>query len=659
VGLQPGTYTVTAERGGFKKFTVRGLVLQVDQNARVDVRFEVGAVTEIVEVTGQPALLQTEQSSVGAVVDRRKIVEFPLNGRDFVQLGLLLPGVNTGDDGSASGGGISVSGLRPEQNSFLLDGTTNSDQYQNYLVIRPSVDAIEEFKIQTSNYSAEFGKGAGGQINVVTRGGTNDAHGTVFEFNRNNAVQARNLFDRNPAFRTSDGRFKAPPFNQNQFGLTLGGPVELPRYTGKDRTFFFVNYEGFRLRSGNTTLTSVPTPEMKQGDYSSFLGASIGTDAGGLPVSRNAIYDARTSRLVNNVYVRDPFPGNRIPLNRFDPVALRAINYPGLIPNPNIEGSRGANGNPLQNYFDGRTRSSNYDLVSVRVDHQFSAKNTIMSRFSLTDSNAFAPNAFPGYGSLDNQRQIAGTLSYTRILGAASVNEFKFGYLRFTQYQAAENTIVGRNIVRELGMRGFSFADTPGLQGAPNFSVGGFATFGDGDGPYRPAATEPRPSPASTLRGAARTGGPASARRSRVQTGQQRHRTQPFVFVIPQVAGILDTRLMAQSDRKSIQQDDSDDVARKARQHLPIHRSGVVQSGPPLSEGGQRDPAEPDGDHARQHAARRLRFRQSELDRTAGLRQFRQHVREFRIGTTAPERTAGQRLFPGSAVHRVLRFPAG
>src|SRR5262249_55098548 len=151
-----------------------------------------------------------------------------------------------------------------------------SDQYQNYLVIRPSVDAIEEFKIQTSSYSAEFGKGAGGQINVVTRGGSNDVHGTMFEFNRNNAVQARNLFDRNPAFRTSDGRFKAPPFNQNQFGLTLGGPVELPRFNGKDRTFFFANYEGFRLRRGNTTLTSVPTSEMKQGDYSSFLGPSIG-----------------------------------------------------------------------------------------------------------------------------------------------------------------------------------------------------------------------------------------------------------------------------------------------------------------------------------------------------------------------------------------------
>jgi hypothetical protein len=491
VGLTPGTYTVTAEQTGFKKFTLKGLRLQVDQNARIDVRLEVGVVTEVVEVSGQAALLQTEQSSVGSVVDHQKIIDFPLNGRNFVQLGLLLPGVNTGDDGTVAGGGvagggISISGLRPEQNSFLLDGTTNSDQYQNSLVIRPSVDAIEEFKIQTSNYSAEFGKGAGGQINVVTRGGTNDVHGTVFEFNRNNAVQARNLFDRNPSFRTSDGRFKAPPFNQNQFGLTLGGPVKLPHYNGKDRTFFFVNYEGFRLRRGNTTLTSVPTPDMKQGDFSSFLGASIGTDASGLPVSRNALYDARSSRLVGNVYVRDPFLGNRIPLNRFDPVALKSINYPGLMPNPNIAGTRGANGNPVQNYFDGRTRTSNYDLFSVRGDHQFSPKDTIMSRYSLTDSNAFSPNTFPGYGAQDNQRQMAGTFAYTHIIGASSVNEFKFGYLRFTEYQAAENTIAGRDIVKELGMRGFAFASTPGLQGAPNFTIGGFATIGDGDGPYRP-----------------------------------------------------------------------------------------------------------------------------------------------------------------------------
>ena len=487
VGLQPGTYTVTAEQQGFKKFSMKGMKLEVDQNARIDVRLEVGNVSDVVEVTSQLALLQTEQSSVGAVVDRQKIVDFPLNGRNFVQLGLLLPGVNTGDGGSPTGGGISISGMRPEQNSFLLDGTVNSDQYQNFLVIRPSVDAIEEFKIQTSNYGAEFGKGAGGQINVVTRGGTNQLHGTLFEFNRNRAVQARNLFDRNPAFQSSDGRFKAPPFNQNQFGLTLGGPVVVPHYNGKDRTFFFVNYEGFRLRRGNTTLTSVPSAAMKSGDFSSFLGAALpGLDAAGRPVVRNAIYDARSSRLAGAVYLRDPFPGNIIPASRFDPIARNVINLPGLMPAPNIAGSRGTNGNPQQNYFDGRTNSSDYDLFSTRFDHQFSVKDTVMGRYSLTDSTAFSPNTFPGYGSLDNQRQMAGTLAYTRVFGPTAVNEFKFGYLRFAAFQAAENTINERDIVKELGVRGFAFASSPGLKGAPNFSIGGFATFGDGDGPYRP-----------------------------------------------------------------------------------------------------------------------------------------------------------------------------
>lgn len=491
-GMQPGVYTLTATSPQFKTFTVKDLRLEVDQVARIEARLEVGAVTEVVEVTSQTALLQTEQSSVGAVVDQQKIVDFPLNGRNFVQLGLLLPGVNEGDGGTANGsgnvpgGGISISGLRPEQNSFLLDGTINTDQFQNILVVRPSVDAIQEFKIQTSSYSAEFGKGAGGQINVVTRSGTNTFHGTLFEFNRNNAVQARNLFDRNPAFRTSDGRFKAPPFNQNQFGLTLGGPVVVPKvYNGKDKTFFFVNYEGYRLRRGNTTLTAVPTPDMKRGDFSSFLGANIGTSAG-QPVRRNTIYDPYTSTLAGNTYLRVPFPNNIIPVSRMDPAALRALALPGLIPDPNIPGTRAANGNPVQNFFDGRTVRNDYDLFSVRADHQFSVKDTLMARYSLTDQNGFVPNTFPGYGSLDSQRTMAGTLAYTRIFGPTAVNELRFGYLRYAEYLASENTVLGRDVVKLLGISGLDFASTPGLVGAPNITIGGFGNMGDGDGPFRP-----------------------------------------------------------------------------------------------------------------------------------------------------------------------------
>jgi len=491
-GLQPGTYTVTGEQMAFKKFSMQGVRLEVGQNARIDVHLEVGNLAEVVEVTGQTALLQTEQSSVGAVINQQKIVDFPLNGRNFVQLGLLLPGVNTADGGTATGtnnvpgGGISVSGLRPEENSFLLDGTINTDQYQSVLVIRPSVDAIQEFKIETNSYSAEFGKGAGGQINVVTRSGTNQFHGTLFEFNRNRAFQARNFFDRNPSFKSSDGSFLATPFNQNQFGATLGGPVMVPHYSGKNRTFFFADYEGFRMRHGNTTLTNVPTPAMKRGDFSNIVGGSIGTDAAGQPVRRNTIYDPRTSRLVGNTYVRTPFTGNIIPPDRIDPIAQKVINFPGMMPNPNIAGSFGADGNPIQNYFDGRSVRQDYDLYSIRADHQFTAKDTFMARYSLNDAGNFSPNTFPGYGTLDNQRQMAGTVSHTRIIGPTTLNEFRFGYTRFAEYQAPENTIAGNNIVQKLGISGLESANSPAIVGAPTFTIGGFATVGDGGGPFRP-----------------------------------------------------------------------------------------------------------------------------------------------------------------------------
>src|SRR5437867_2119295 len=387
-GLLPGAYELTVEFGGFSRFVRPSLTLQVDQNARIDVHLQVGSSTENVIVTAQAPLLQSEQSSVGAVVDQRKITDLPLNGRNFVQLATLMPGVNTGD-GGAPGGGISIAGARPEQNSFLLDGTINSDQFNNLLNFRPSIDILQEFKIQTSNYSAEFGKGAGGQINLVTKSGTNEFHGTAYEFNRNNAVQARNLFDLNPAFQNQSGKIIAPPFNQNQFGFTAGGPVMLPKYQGKNKTFFFGGYEGFRLRRGNTTLTTVPTAEQRRGDFSRNLTTQqLRTDALGRPILRG----------------------------------------------------------------------------------------------TFNDADEFNPRTFPGYGELSFIRNQAFTFSNTHIIGPTTLNEFRFGYLRYAEFTAAENTFAGRDIVKELGVRGFPFASSPGLRGAPQFTISGFAGPGDNEG---------------------------------------------------------------------------------------------------------------------------------------------------------------------------------
>ena len=223
-GLRPASYEITAELRGFRKRSQRGFVVEVNQTARLDMEMQVGEVTSVVEVQGDAALLQSENSSVGGVIDRKKIIDLPLNGRNFVTLALLVPGVNTGQPGAGSGGGISIGGTRSEQNSFQLDGVSNSAQWDSGISFRPSIDAIQEFKIEVNNYAAEFGRSAGGQISVITKSGTNDLHGSIYEFHRNDAFQARNYFDRNPNFVNKKGEFVAPPLIRNEFGAAVGGP---------------------------------------------------------------------------------------------------------------------------------------------------------------------------------------------------------------------------------------------------------------------------------------------------------------------------------------------------------------------------------------------------------------------------------------------------
>ncbi len=251
-GLRPGTYDITAESQGFRRHSQKDFHVEVDQIARLDIRLEIGQLTEQVEVTGTAQLLHTETSTIGAVIDKKKILDLPLNGRNFVQLALLVPGVNTGQPGNGLGGGISIGGTRSEQNSFQLDGVSNTDQWDSGIAFRPSIDAIEEFKIEVNNYSAEFGRAAGGQINVVTKGGTNQFHGSLYEFHRNSAVQARNLFQRNPNFVNQEGKFIAPPLIRNEFGVSAGGPIL------RDRTFFFTDYQGNRQVSTGVGRRTVP-----------------------------------------------------------------------------------------------------------------------------------------------------------------------------------------------------------------------------------------------------------------------------------------------------------------------------------------------------------------------------------------------------------------
>ena len=497
-GLAPGGYDLTFEFQGFKKAEQKGLTLQVDQNARIDIGLEVGQITESVEIAGQAPLVESQSATLGAVVDTQKILALPLNGRNFAQLALLVPGVNTGSGGGGAEG-FSASGVRADENAFQIDGTSNSDSFAGRITVRPNIDAIQEFKIQTNNYSAEFGKGGGAQVNVITKSGTREFHGGAWEFVRNDALQARRFFDTNrrafPCDRSDPNLTLraacAPPFHQNQFGFNLGGPMFLiPTHGGDRKTFFFTTYEGFRQSRGNATQATVPSVAQRNGDFSqNLLTATTVADATGRTFRRGQLFDPNSSRAVTDAsgrtrFIRDPFVNNQIPLSRMDPVAVRILGDASFIPLANAAGSVGSNGNPSNNFQDGRSTTSNSDQFSARIDHQFSPNDTLFGRFTWQDSNSYAPNTFPGFGTIDNQRQVNLTGSYTKVLSPSMVNEFRFGYQGWFEVgPVSEDFLAGKDYMTKFNIRGLEYAPKAGLIGSPTFAITGFAGWGNGTGP--------------------------------------------------------------------------------------------------------------------------------------------------------------------------------
>jgi hypothetical protein len=266
--LHIGRYNVKVEKDGFKTAVAGPVELQVQDRAEVNVSLPVGAVHETVEVTGVRPMLETQTSELGQVVDTKRMVQLPLNGRNFSQLAFLSAGVAPAEPGSRNEGsyGFSSNGGRSYQNNYLLDGIDNNSNLTDLLngtsyVVQPSVDAIQEFKVQTNSYSAEFGRGNGAILNATIKSGTNQLHGDIYEFLRNDKLDARDYF------QTVRGAYQ-----QNQFGGTIGGPIVLGKlYNGRNKSFFFFDYEGLRVRQARTLTATVPTPEMRAGDFSSQL----------------------------------------------------------------------------------------------------------------------------------------------------------------------------------------------------------------------------------------------------------------------------------------------------------------------------------------------------------------------------------------------------
>jgi hypothetical protein len=440
--LPVGEYRVAVEASGFKRSARERVLLEINQTVRADFGLEVGAVTENVVITTDTPLVQSETATVGTVIDNRKVSDLPLNGRDFLQLNLLVPGIIPGAEGSqlaTQGGAINANGARDQSNNFLLDGVDNNDLAINQYVVAPSIDAIQEFQLQSSTYSAEFGRSGGAQINVAIKSGTNAFHGTAFEFFRNAALDAKNFFD------ASDR--KIPQFQRNQFGGTIGGPIR------KDHTFFFFNYEGQRVRQAITRLAHVPTSLEKSGDFSR-------TDLNG-----DGVVD--TNDVLLNPATGLPFPNNKIPKLNQDPIGAAIAQF---FPNPNRSDA-------VQNLRSAPLLRNTTNQFTLRADHRLNARNTMFARYSYSNEDRFNPfdplldpTNIPGFGSFTRNRSHSLAVSLTHVFSPNLLNEFRFGFNRIDGAIAQENQ--GNDIVGRLAIPGLP--RNPRDFGYPAVNVIGF-----------------------------------------------------------------------------------------------------------------------------------------------------------------------------------------
>jgi len=473
VQLQPGNYRMSVSAAGFQSQTISDIELAIGQRARVDVRLSVGLVTQTIEVTALGAsLLNAESAAIGQVVEQRTIVELPLSGRNFIQLAQISAGtapIGIGTSPATSWTGrsdstLSVAGGRENNVSFLVNGIETRNARFGSAGIRPSIEAIQEFKVQRSTFGAEFGRSSA-VINTTLRSGTNSWRATLFEFLRNRELDANNFFN------NMTGRDRSP-LTQNNFGTAVGGPVVLPRlYNGRNQSFFFFNYEGFRKREGATSTALYPSRAQLAGNLADD---SAGT--GFLPTSSPICQANRNSRKC--VDFVDPssgllFPGNVIPASRIDPVVPKVLQY---IPLPNVTVPVSTPNFPNFNTFGSPGRRNDFDQYNVRIDQSLSGKDQVYGTFSYAEETMLNPALRPKGGEQFPQADRLVTATWSRIFSPTIINEFRFGYNRSRTFRLAE-TSYGPDIAREeLGLKNTS--TNPISFGVPAFSISGFGAVG-------------------------------------------------------------------------------------------------------------------------------------------------------------------------------------
>jgi Carboxypeptidase regulatory-like domain/TonB dependent receptor-like, beta-barrel len=452
--LPPGHYQVKVEAQGFKTFVVSNVTLAAGDKVREDATMQVGAVSESVEVQGQAPALQTDSATFGTLVTTQAVQDLPLNGRNFMTLVQLTAGAT---EGLASN---TLSGNRPDDRrmssvlvingasvpDWLLDGMDNFERIQNDIVVKPSVDGIAEIRVLTNDFDASIGRSANGVVSITTKSGTDAFHGTLYEYFRNDALDARNFFSRTKA----EYRF-------NDFGGSIGGPIK------KNKTFGFFDYERYFLRQGQTYTSTIPTLAMRNGN---FNGVAL-------------IFDPATT--VPNpakpgTYMRTPFMNDTIPANRISPIAT---NFMNLYPVPQTSSL-------VNNYTSNLKKTQDYDTYDIRVDHHFNELNTFFARYSYNDGTTYTPGAFPIVNGIDPggnagvfpgpalQRSQAVQANFVHIFTPTLLLELKAGYQRFAL--DSQSVDLGQNLATQFGIPGANhdYVST----GLPLMQPAGYETLG-------------------------------------------------------------------------------------------------------------------------------------------------------------------------------------
>lgn len=476
----PGDYTLDVQAPGFASLHQQ-VHLEVGQQMRLDLSLKLGNKVENFDVVARAEILKTADASLGEVVEAKSIKELPLNGRMLIDLALTVPGSHIGH-GAQTGdmnalywrpgqrSAITIGGNRPNANYFLVDGVTNTDPTFNTQNISLSPDAVQEFQVQTGSYAAELGGAGGGQVNIVTHSGTSQFHGTAYEFLRNNVLDARSFNE-----MSGDSHLV-----QNNYGASLGGPVY-----GK-RTFFFVNYEAFRMTQAMTMTDTVPSATEAMGDFS---GKSALIYDPATSIANPSFNPSKAVSKSNPKVIRSPFPNNAIPASRMSPVSsmflMKYVPRPNLLNGsiammgmnmggPGVVAGAGADSN---NYLDVRDQRHQTDQGTVRVDHIFERGDSVFARYSAGAEHGFTPQNLPGFGANHDNLAQNGNVSWSRIITPNVLNIASVAISRLAMHRYAQNND-SNDIVSQLGITGVGFGG-PGAYGAPYFDVQGYTGFGD------------------------------------------------------------------------------------------------------------------------------------------------------------------------------------